>query len=81
MEKEKGFNLKRKVLLRDIQEKSEINGNPELNPDGFFLGIIRKHSDCALFRFYLTLTYLDAIKSKQVPAQVSFGKIWGQKPG
>lgn len=35
--------------------------------------ILELVADCALFRFYFTLIYRNAIKSKQDPAQ---GKLW-----
>lgn len=76
-EKGEDFNFRKEVLLENIREKPEINRNSKAEQIAFFLGIKQKHSKCALFRFYFTLTYLDAIKSKQVPTQGKYGKIWG----
>ncbi|WP_282163199.1 hypothetical protein [Ulvibacterium marinum] len=72
-ENEEGFNFRKEVLLENILEKPKINRNSKTEQIAFFLGIKQKRSKCALFRFYFTLTYLDALKSKQAPAQ---GKSW-----
>lgn len=71
--KRKNFNAEKTVLLEDSQEKEKSLRIQKLNMRWMFRRIKRKHSNRALFRFYLTLTFPDTIKSKQDPAQV---KLW-----